>query len=120
MFKFAGVTGAVFISLVHQSIDASAKDFEVKVGQRVRLTEIRSPCRGGAAPDLALLQKWMAKPLEYGAIELGATYQKQSKVCPGKTLMMREMYYRAKAKGIDAVSIKWPDAGLVTWKVVVN
>jgi len=99
---------------------ALAKTLQTSVGGRVAVTEVRSPCEGGDAPGMALISQWMTKPLKYGALEVGQAYQKRSKKCPGKTLWMRQMYYRGIVKGTDTISIKWPDAGVISWKVRVK
>ena len=99
---------------------AQARTLQTSVGQKVAVTELRSPCEGGPAPGLALLAQWLVKPLRYGALEVGPAYRKRSQKCPGKTLWMRLMYYRGNARGSDTISIDWPDAGVVSWKVKVK
>lgn len=117
------LTVAAGVALVAISVtanDAFSENLKTSVGERVAVTEIRSPCTGGAAPDLQLLRQWMTAPLQYGVLEVGNTYRRLSKRCPGKTLSMRKMYYRGKSKGTDTISIKWPEAGLVIWTVQVK
>ena len=99
---------------------APARTLQTSVGQKVAVTEIRSPCEGGPAPGPGMVAQWLVKPLRYGALELGPACRKRSQKCPGKTLWMRQLYYRGSAKGTDTISIDWPDAGVVSWKVRVK
>jgi len=122
MNTFRLAAAVAFVGMSASVTNALSENLNLKtsVGKRVAVTEIRSPCTGGAAPDLPLLHQWMTEPLKYGVLEVGKTYQKLSKRCPGKTISMRQMYYRGKSKGIDTITIQWPETGFVTWTVQVK
>ena len=113
---------AVLALLCASSADVYAfgENLNTSVGKPVSLGPVRSPCEGGDVPSMGKLRSWMQTAPKLGSLKYGPKYKAKSRSCGGKILWKRRLYYVPGKAGQDLVSIRFPDAGLVSWRISVK
>ena len=91
-----------------------------KVGRAANLGPVRSACTGGDVISLSTLKAWMKSAPTLGKLKYGRKFRARSPSCGGKKLWMRKLYYTPSAKGQDVIRIKFPDAGIVVWRIKIR